>query len=48
MIGFQAAGAAPIYENRVIEEPRDGGHRHQDRQSRLVGPALEAMKDRAG
>jgi len=22
MVGFQAAGAAPIYENRVIEEPR--------------------------
>ena len=22
MVGFQAAGAAPIYENRIIEEPR--------------------------
>jgi len=22
MVGFQAAGAAPIYENRVVEEPR--------------------------
>ena len=37
MLGFQAAGAAPIVNGAPVEAAGDGGHRHPDRQPRLVG-----------
>jgi len=48
MVGFQAAGAAPIYENRVIEEPRTVATAIKIGNPASWGPALEAMKDTAG
>jgi threonine synthase len=48
MIGFQAAGAAPIYENRVIEEPRTVATAIKIGNPASWGPALEAMKDSHG
>ena len=48
MIGFQAAGAAPIYENRVIEEPRTVATAIKIGNPASWGPALEAMKDSKG
>ena len=48
MIGFQAAGAAPIYENRVIEEPRTVATAIKIGNPASWGPALEAMKDSRG
>jgi threonine synthase len=48
MVGFQAAGAAPIYENRVIEEPRTIATAIKIGNPASWGPALEAMKDSAG
>src|SRR2546422_7799095 len=48
MVGFQAAGAAPIYENRVIEEPRTVATAIKIGNPANWGPALEAMKDSRG
>ena len=48
MIGFQAAGAAPIFENRVIEEPRTVATAIKIGNPASWGPALEAMKDSRG
>ena len=48
MVGFQAAGAAPIYENRVIEEPRTVATAIKIGNPASWGPALEAMKDSKG
>jgi threonine synthase len=48
MVGFQAAGAAPIYENRVIEEPRTVATAIKIGNPASRGPALEAMKDSRG
>jgi len=48
MVGFQAAGAAPIYENRVIEEPRTVATAIKVGNPASWGPALEAMKDSRG
>ena len=48
MVGFQAAGAAPIYENRVIEEPRTIATAIKIGNPASWGPALEAMKDSRG
>ncbi len=48
MIGFQAAGAAPIYENRVIEEPRTVATAIKIGNPASWGPALEAMQDSKG
>jgi threonine synthase len=48
MIGFQAAGAAPIYENRVVEEPRTVATAIKIGNPASWGPALEAMKDSRG
>ena len=48
MVGFQAAGAAPIYENRVIEEPRTVATAIKIGNPASWGPALEAMKDSRG
>jgi threonine synthase len=48
MVGFQAAGAAPIYENRIIEEPRTIATAIRIGNPASWGPALEAMKDSRG
>jgi threonine synthase len=48
MVGFQAAGAAPIYENRVIEEPRTVATAIKIGNPANWGPALEALKDSRG
>ena len=48
MVGFQAAGAAPIYENRVIEEPRTVATAIKIGNPASWGPALEAVKDSRG
>src|SRR5207244_24883 len=48
MVGFQAAGAAPIYENRVIAEPRTVATASKIGNPANWGPALEAMKDSHG
>jgi len=48
MIGFQAAGAAPIYENRVIDEPRTVATAIKIGNPASWGLALEAMKDSQG
>jgi len=48
MVGFQAAGAAPIYENRVIQEPRTVATAIKIGNPASWGPALEAMKDSRG
>jgi len=48
MVGFQAAGAAPIYENRVVEEPRTVATAIKIGNPASWGPALEAMKDSRG
>ena len=48
MVGFQAAGAAPIYENRVIEEPRTVATAIKIGNPASWGSALEAMKDSQG
>jgi threonine synthase len=48
MVGFQAAGAAPIYENRVIEEPRTVATAIKIGNPASWSPALEAVKDSRG
>jgi threonine synthase len=48
MVGFQAAGAAPIYENRVIEEPRTVATAIKIGNPASWGLALEALKDSGG
>src|SRR3989449_3225209 len=48
MVGFLAAGAAPIYENRVIEEPRTVATAIKIGNPANWGPALEAVKDSHG
>jgi threonine synthase len=48
MIGFQAAGAAPIYENRVVDEPRTVATAIKIGNPASWGLALEAMKDSQG
>lgn len=48
MVGFQAAGAAPIYENRVIPEPRTLATAIKIGNPASWGPALEAMQDSKG
>ncbi|HEX3178578.1 MAG TPA: threonine synthase [Methylomirabilota bacterium] len=48
MVGFQAAGAAPIYENRVIEEPRTVATAIKIGNPASWGLALEAMQDSRG
>lgn len=48
MVGFQAAGSAPIYENRVIEEPRTIATAIKIGNPANWGPALEAMNDSKG
>src|SRR5213595_2296409 len=48
MVGFQAAGAAPIYENRVIEEPRTVATAIKIGNPASWGPALEALQDSKG
>jgi threonine synthase len=48
MVGFQAAGAAPIYENRVIAEPRTVATAIKIGNPASWGPALEAMQDSQG
>jgi threonine synthase len=48
MVGFQAAGAAPIFENRVIPEPKTIASAIRIGNPASWGPALEAMKDSGG
>ena len=48
MVGFQAAGAAPIFENRVIAEPKTIATAIRIGNPANWGPALEAMKDSGG
>src|SRR5690349_5743601 len=48
MVGFQAAGAAPIYENRVIAEPRTVATAIKIGNPASWGLALEAMHDSQG
>ena len=48
MVGFQAAGAAPIYENRVIDEPRTVATAIKIGNPASWGLALEAVKDSEG
>ena len=48
MVGFQAAGAAPIYEGRVIEEPRTVATAIKIGNPASWGLALEAMQDSQG
>jgi len=48
MVGFQAAGAAPIYENRVIDEPRTVATAIKIGNPASWGPAVEAVKDSRG
>jgi threonine synthase len=48
MVGFQAAGAAPIYENRVIAEPKTVATAIRIGNPANWGLAVEAMKDSGG
>jgi threonine synthase len=48
MVGLQAAGAAPIYENRVIDEPRTVATAIKIGNPASWGLALEAMQDSHG
>ena len=48
MVGFQAAGAAPMYENRIIEEPRTVATAIKIGNPASWVPALEAVKDSRG
>jgi len=48
MVGLQAAGAAPIYENRIIPEPRTVATAIKIGNPASWGPAVEAMKDSQG
>jgi threonine synthase len=48
MVGFQAAGAAPIYENRVIPEPKTVATAIRIGNPANWGPAVAAMKDSGG
>ena len=48
MVGFQAAGAAPIYENRVIPEPKTIATAIRIGNPANWRPAVEAMKDSGG
>ncbi len=48
MVGFQSAGAAPIYENRVIEAPRTVATAIKIGNPASWGPALETVKDSRG
>ena len=48
MVGFHAAGAAPIYENRVIDEPRTVATAIKIGNPASWGPALEALRDSRG
>ena len=48
MVGFQAAGAAPMYENRVVAEPRTVATAIKIGNPASWGPALEAVKDSRG
>jgi threonine synthase len=48
MVGFQAAGAAPIVENRVIAHPRTVATAIKIGNPANWGPALEALKDSHG
>jgi threonine synthase len=48
MVGFQAAGAAPIYENRVIVEPRTVATAIKIGNPASWGPALDALEDSRG
>ena len=48
MVGFQAAGAAPIYENRVIPEPRTVATAIRIGNPANWGLAVEAMRDSGG
>jgi threonine synthase len=48
MVGFQAAGAAPIYENRVIEEPRSVATAIKIGNPASWGVALEAVTNSEG
>jgi threonine synthase len=48
MVGFQAAGAAPIYENRVIPAPRTVATAIKIGNPASWGAAVEAMKDSQG
>ena len=48
MVGFQAAGAAPIYENRVIPEPKTVATAIRIGNPANWRPAVEAMKDSGG
>ncbi len=48
MVGFQAAGAAPIYENRVIPEPRTVATAIKIGNPASWGPAVDAMKESSG
>ncbi len=48
MVGFQAAGAAPIYENRVIPEPKTVATAIRIGNPANWGLAVEAVKDSGG
>jgi threonine synthase len=48
MLGFQAAGAAPIYENRVIPEPRTVATAIRIGNPASWEPAVDAMKESGG
>ena len=48
MVGFQAAGAAPIYENRIIDEPRTVATAIKIGNPASWGLALEAIQDSQG
>jgi threonine synthase len=48
MVGFQAAGAAPIYENRVIDEPRTVATAIKIGNPASWELALDAVKDSQG
>jgi threonine synthase len=48
MVGFQAAGAAPIYENRVVDQPRTVATAIKIGNPASWGPALEAVQDSGG
>ncbi len=48
MVGFQAAGAAPIVENRVIAEPRTVATAIRIGNPANWGLAVEALKDSSG
>jgi threonine synthase len=48
MVGFQAAGAAPIYENRVIPEPKTVATAIRIGNPANWGLAVEAIRDSGG